>query len=131
MKGERWRQVVKRGTRLLASDAGRVKGPQGHLLLAAPDRFGRLTVAVGPGGGKSTFMSYRVHALVWEAFRGRPPAGRAIHHRDGDRGNNALGNLLLLRFAEHAQGHAVARWRLDRAGKKAFRSANKGGRRAS
>lgn len=50
-----------------------------------------------------------LHRDVWEAAHGPIPAGCHVHHIDGDRGNNALGNLELLRTADHLRHHLAQR----------------------
>lgn len=49
-------------------------------------------------GNKKT---YRIHRLVYEAFKGEIPKGYNIHHIDGNKQNNNLSNLRLLTAKEH------------------------------
>lgn len=43
----------------------------------------------------------QMHVAVWEKANGRPlPKGHGLIHLDGDRSNNALGNLKLLTISE-------------------------------
>lgn len=44
-----------------------------------------------------------LHRDVWEASHGPIPQGFDIHHRDGNRANNALSNLELFEKAEHSR----------------------------
>jgi len=46
------------------------------------------------------------HRLVWERAHGPIPKGMEIHHKDGNRSNNALTNLQLVTPQEHARIHA-------------------------
>lgn len=46
-----------------------------------------------------------LHRRIWEDARGPIPEHHHVHHRDGDRGNNALDNLELLSRSEHASWH--------------------------
>lgn len=45
------------------------------------------------------------HRWVWEQAHGPIPPGMIVHHVDGDRRNNDLGNLRLMTHAEHARLH--------------------------
>jgi hypothetical protein len=47
-----------------------------------------------------------LHRVVWEFYHKRGiPKGHHVHHRDGDTGNNLIGNLELLSAADHARRH--------------------------
>lgn len=46
------------------------------------------------------------HVYVWEQLHGPVPAGHDIHHRDGDKLNNAPGNLQLVTKLEHKRIHS-------------------------
>ena len=46
-----------------------------------------------------------VHNVIWESTFGAIPKGCCIHHRDGDRLNNAIENLVLLDFTAHKRVH--------------------------
>ena len=47
----------------------------------------------------------RIHRLVYEAFVGEIPEGYDIHHRDGNKQNNHITNLVLLSEKEHHKLH--------------------------
>ena len=47
----------------------------------------------------------RLHRSVWEENNGPIPKGMHIHHIDGDRANNKLGNLALLSSSGHSREH--------------------------
>ena len=73
------------------SDAGNVRswkvyGPVSPRLLTTRIEDGYLRVQLSR-------VSRRVHQLVLEAFVGPRPEGMLTRHIDGDRTNNALGNL--------------------------------------
>ncbi|MFM9414394.1 HNH endonuclease signature motif containing protein [Peptococcus simiae] len=51
----------------------------------------------------------RLHRYVWELEKGRIPKGYHIHHIDGDKNNNRIDNLQLLKGEEHASLHGVAK----------------------
>lgn len=47
------------------------------------------------------------HRRVWEDANGPIPDGYEIHHVNGDKGDNSLGNLQCLRRLDHAQRHRL------------------------
>ena len=51
----------------------------------------------------------RLHRAVWEAIHGSIPKGFAIHHADGDKGNNEPDNLVLIEHSAHATHHGKQR----------------------
>lgn len=53
-----------------------------------------------------------MHRAVWEFHHGQIPDGHQIHHRDGNRGNNAIENLMLVDRAEHSRRHMHAKMKL-------------------
>lgn len=55
--------------------------------------------------GATTGARSFLHRDVWEHHHGLIPPGYDIHHRDGDKTNNALENLELLTKADHARLH--------------------------
>ena len=71
-----------------------------------------------------------LHRAIWEDANGPIPKGYHIHHKDHDRGNNALENLEIVHGAEHLSRHhkghgrrpdaalvALVEWRKTDAGK--------------
>ena len=50
----------------------------------------------------------RLHRVVWEAANGAIPSGFHVHHVNGDRGDNALGNLHLMAGSAHLSHHGYA-----------------------
>lgn len=50
--------------------------------------------------------SVKLHVLVWERANGPKPKGYEIHHRDEDKTNYDLTNLVLLSPVEHQRTHA-------------------------
>lgn len=42
-----------------------------------------------------------VHRVVWEEHFGKIPAGCEIHHKDGNKQNNIIGNLKIVTHKEH------------------------------
>ena len=46
------------------------------------------------------------HVFVWESFFGEIPEGCQIHHIDGDKTNNDIGNLQLVTALEHKRIHS-------------------------
>ena len=47
----------------------------------------------------------RLHRIVWEIHNGPIPKGFDIHHKDGDKLNNAINNLGCLSHSEHLSIH--------------------------
>lgn len=47
----------------------------------------------------------RLHRTVWEYHNGEIPKGYHVHHIDGNRSNNMLENLALMRGRDHLSGH--------------------------
>ena len=52
--------------------------------------------------------SFRVNRLVYETFIGKIPAGYEVHHMDGDRLNNCIGNLNAISEKVHNRIHREA-----------------------
>ena len=46
------------------------------------------------------------HHIVWKKFFGDIPDGFIIHHKDGNKLNNDISNLVLMSLKEHARMHA-------------------------
>lgn len=88
---ENWKAVPGYGGLYEVSDLGRVRSyARGTARLLRPGiaSHGYPTVALGRGKSRT------VHSLVAEAFLGPRPAGQEVCHRDGDRANPALSNLV-------------------------------------
>lgn len=92
---ETWKDCL--GGVYAVSDQGNVKrvtaGPgarAGRLVKAVTDTHGYRRVAVSVGGKR---CSISVHALVAVAFLGPRPAGYDVNHRNGNKTDNAVGNL--------------------------------------
>lgn len=48
---------------------------------------------------------HRLHRAVWEYHNGEIPGGYHVHHKDGDKSNNDIENLALLKQSEHLSRH--------------------------
>jgi hypothetical protein len=46
------------------------------------------------------------HDVVWEQHHGPIPAGHQIHHVNGDKADNDIGNLRLVNATEHKRIHS-------------------------
>lgn len=64
----------------------------------------------------------RLHRVVWEYFNGPIPKGYQVHHKDGNRHNNDIANLDLLKDEEHYKHHAKEESRREN-GRKAIKFA--------
>ena len=100
---EEWREVAGTNGRYYVSNKGRVlslcrtkaKVLKPYLRGGKAGSIGYQTVYIC---GKNK----RVHRLVAIAFIGNPPDGCIVHHKDGNKLNNALENLAFLTFSENA-----------------------------
>lgn len=53
-----------------------------------------------------------MHRDVWEHYHGPIPDGYQVHHRDGNKANNRITNLMLVETSEHARQHLLNRMNL-------------------
>lgn len=51
-------------------------------------------------------MTVYLHRRVWELAHGPIPPGFSIHHKDHNRANNRLENLMLISTREHNAHHS-------------------------
>lgn len=61
-----------------------------------------------PGGyyiHNFTGYNIRMHRFVWEYYNGSIPEGYDVHHVDGNRANNDISNLQLLKSSDHKRLH--------------------------
>lgn len=54
---------------------------------------------------------YRVHRLIWECVNGEIPEGYDIHHIDGNKLNNSIYNLDIIKNSEHTIKHHLGQKR--------------------
>lgn len=47
----------------------------------------------------------RLHVYVWEHYNGKVPKGHHVHHKDFDKNNNEIENLVLMSASEHQKLH--------------------------
>lgn len=104
---EAWRPVVGWETVYEVSDLGRVRRvaattrfPAGHLLVPTPNQKGYHQVRLTAGPLSSLRC---VHRLVAEAFLTPGEGQTQVDHVDGDKANNALGNLEWVSQAENVR----------------------------
>lgn len=50
----------------------------------------------------------RLHRTVWEHHNGVIPKGYHVHHKDGNRCNNDISNLILMQGSQHLSDHMQA-----------------------
>src|SRR5690625_2719938 len=48
----------------------------------------------------------RLHVYMWEKYNGEIPKGYEIHHKDEDKDNNEIENLMCMTRKEHLRWHA-------------------------
>jgi HNH endonuclease len=65
------------------------------------DGYPRRKIADGIGGFGNPKVWEFVHRRVWQEANGPIPRGHRVWWKDGDKSNNAIGNLELLSGAEH------------------------------
>lgn len=63
----------------------------------------------------TTKQKIRAHRWVWENINGKIPKGYHIHHKDGDKSNNDIKNLMMLSAFEHISYHARQEKNVSRA----------------
>lgn len=59
----------------------------------------------------------RLHRAVWEYHNGDIPEGYHVHHKDGDRSNNQICNLVLMDGSEHLREHMSRPERVEKSRK--------------
>lgn len=100
---EEWREVAGTNGRYYVSNKGRVLS-----LCRTTAKVLKPYLRGGKAGSTGYQTVYicgknkRVHRLVAIAFIGNPPDGCIVHHKDGNKLNNALENLAFLTFSENA-----------------------------
>lgn len=57
----------------------------------------------------------RLHRTVWEYHNGDIPKGYHVHHKDGNRCNNDIANLVLMQGKQHLSDHMQSEERKDKA----------------
>ncbi len=57
----------------------------------------------------------RLHRAVWEYYNGEIPSGYHVHHKDGDKSNNAIENLELKTKHDHLSEHMAQPARREQA----------------
>jgi hypothetical protein len=104
---EHWKLVFGWEAFYEVSDEGRVRSIEtSRVLMGKPDRSGYCSILLcRPGIDRQ--IRVKIHRLVARAFLGEIPEGFIVHHRDGNRINNAVANLEIISFEEHEE-HSVA-----------------------
>lgn len=55
----------------------------------------------------------RLHRTVWEYHHGKIPKGYHVHHKDGNKANNSINNLELMKAHEHESMHGKEEGKRD------------------
>ena len=77
---------------------------------------GYMKVRVGPSHplGDSNGYAYE-HLVVWvSSGRRAPKKGHCLHHRNGDKTDNRIGNLAIMKSGEHSRQHGITRAKTQR-----------------
>lgn len=59
--------------------------------------------------GNGYNRAYKLHRIVFEAFRGELPKNFDVDHLDGNKANNNINNLLGLSHGEHIRRHRIGK----------------------
>lgn len=103
-----WKQVSQ--TAYEVSDQGQVRR-NGRIITPIKDESGYLNVKLHGGGHQPKMV--RIHRLVAAAYLHNPENKPYVNHIDGDRTNNALGNLEWVTPVEN-RARLTRPWRLER-----------------
>lgn len=47
----------------------------------------------------------RLHQYIWEKYNGKIPEGYHVHHKDHNKANNHIDNLILIKHGKHSRYH--------------------------
>lgn len=106
---EVWRSIPGYEGRYEVSDIGSVRNSAGRLIVS---KVSGKYLSVGIYKHRTQRRNHSVHVLVLLAFKGPRPPGLVGAHLDGDRSNNAAGNLAWVTPAEnesHKRAHRELR----------------------
>jgi hypothetical protein len=102
--GEEWRTVTGYENRYDVSNMGRVWSRiTNRILSGGPTSKGYLTVSLYDGSTPKKPKSLCIHEIVAIAFIGRRPEKYTIDHVDGNKRNNAVGNLEYVTQSENSR----------------------------
>lgn len=88
------------------SNFGRVWGIKRQIFLTpSKDVYGYYYLNLFRNDGK--LHSYKLHRMVYEAFRGKLPQNFDIDHLDQNKANNNLNNLISILHSEHVRKHRI------------------------
>lgn len=111
MSEEQWKPIVGYEEYYAISDHGRVMRIKastgtrvGKIVKPVKNRRGYLTVALSV---KQQRVRHYIHKFVMNAFVGIRPDGYEVNHKDGNKQNNALGNLEYVTSSDNKR-HAFA-----------------------
>lgn len=90
-KNEIWKEVPGTNGKYKVSSLGRVIGAYGKIISPVANAKGYLRVKIWESSGNC--YTKVVHRLVAELFIPNPENKPQVNHKDGDKSNNAVGNL--------------------------------------
>lgn len=105
-KGEKWKQIQGFDDYMIGDQGTFLSRKRGcWRIMSNIDKKGwYLTVNLKDNNGKR--VTKRIHRLVYEAFIGDIPKGYVVHHKDGNRQNNRVENLIAIPEKVHSNLHA-------------------------
>ena len=102
---EEWRWIKGYEGLYQISNLGRLKSfkknRNGYIYSNVDKNGWYFTVVLRDKSGKAKTL--RIHVLVAQAFIGEIPKGYHVHHKDGNKQNNAVTNLEIIHPAKHCQ----------------------------
>ena len=108
LDNEQWKEIEGTEKEYQVSNKGRIKSLKGYkavILKPFKTQSGYLRVDITIEGERQTKL---VHRLVGAAFLDNPKnIDMQIHHKDGNKTNNAADNLCWLTMAQHKKAHSA------------------------
>ena len=95
---EIWKEYKTQKTDIEVSNYGNIRGKKYFGI-----KFDESLITIK--NGRRYLINYPIFRLVWLVFNGEKPKGYVVHHKDHNKLNDKLDNLVLMTIAEHASHH--------------------------